>query len=70
MGVYNFDEIIDRRGTGTMKYDALESLFGSADLTPLWIADMEFAVCPEISNYQRNIRFTAMQWHPIRIGNP
>lgn len=60
MGVYNFDEIIDRRGTGTMKYDALESLFGSADLTPLWIADMEFAVCPEISNALRN-RFE----HPV-----
>lgn len=48
MGKFNFDEVIDRRGTGAMKYDALESMFNRADATPLWIADMEFAVCPAI----------------------
>ena len=38
---YNFDEIIDRRGTGCVKVDQLENVFGQADLLPLWVADME-----------------------------
>ncbi|MDE6460679.1 MAG: PatB family C-S lyase, partial [Paramuribaculum sp.] len=48
MGKYDFDRVIDRKGTGAMKYDALTELFGRADITPLWIADMEFAAAPEI----------------------
>ena len=39
---YNFDEIIDRRGTNCVKFDALKENFGSEDLTPLWVADMDF----------------------------
>lgn len=49
MNKYNFDTVIDRRGTGAMKYDALDRLYGNSELTPLWIADMEFATCPEIT---------------------
>ncbi|MDE6265011.1 MAG: PatB family C-S lyase [Paramuribaculum sp.] len=48
MGKYDFDCVIDRRGTGAMKYDALTELFGRGDITPMWIADMEFAAAPEI----------------------
>lgn len=39
---YNFDEIIDRRGSSALKTDALAERFGKSDLIPLWIADMEF----------------------------
>ena len=41
---HNFDEIIPRRGTNSVKWDE------SADdrMLPLWIADMDFAVCPKI----------------------
>lgn len=53
MGKYNFDETVDRRGTKAMKYDSLEELFGRPDLKPMWIADMEFAVCPEITEALR-----------------
>lgn len=42
MKQYNFDEIIDRRGTDCVKADMLEELFGNANLTPLWVADMDF----------------------------
>lgn len=49
MTQYNFDTIIDRRGTHCKKTDQLTSLFGRDDLLPLWIADMDFPVCPEIS---------------------
>lgn len=49
MAKYDFDTVIDRRGTGAMKYDALNELFGRNDITPMWIADMEFAAAPEIT---------------------
>lgn len=39
---YNFDEVIERRGTNSVKVDGMESLFGSNDLLPLWVADMDF----------------------------
>lgn len=42
MGQYNFDEIIDRRGTGCLKYDGLSMEKGRNDLKPFWIADMDF----------------------------
>lgn len=41
-GRYNFDEVMDRRGTGSLKWDALKERFGSEDLLPLWVADMDF----------------------------
>lgn len=40
--VYNFDKIIDRKGTGAVKFDAVEKVFGKDDLLPLWVADMDF----------------------------
>lgn len=39
---YNFDEIIPRKGTGCVKHDRLKELFGSDDLLPMWVADMDF----------------------------
>lgn len=42
IGMYNFDEVIDRRGSSCLKYDALAERYGRADLIPLWVADMDF----------------------------
>lgn len=42
MKTYDFDKVIDRRGTGAIKTDVLEEKFGRDDLIPLWVADMEF----------------------------
>lgn len=47
---YDFDTIIDRRGMHCKKEDMLTAMFGRDDLLPLWIADMDFAVSPDISN--------------------
>lgn len=43
---YNFDEIIDRRGTDALKLEALQPRWGRTDLIPLWVADMEFKTPP------------------------
>lgn len=40
---FDFDKIIPRQGTGSRKWDALENVFGSNDVLPLWIADMDFS---------------------------
>lgn len=40
---FDFDEIIERRGSGALKYDALLERYGNPDLLPLWVADMDFA---------------------------
>ena len=42
MKTYDFDKIIERRGTGAIKTDALGKVFGKEDLVPLWVADMDF----------------------------
>ena len=39
---------VERRGTNTLKWDALGDIFGEADLTPLWVADMEFKTVPAV----------------------
>ena len=40
---YDFDKIIDRRNTGSVKWDV-----GENEL-PMWVADMDFATAPEIT---------------------
>ena len=43
-GSMDFDEVIDRRGTHSAKWDLLEQLYGvpSADGIAMWVADMDF----------------------------
>lgn len=43
--LYDFDELIDRRGSGSYKWDEAES----NDVLPLWVADMDFRVAPPIT---------------------
>ena len=41
---YNFDELIDRRGTGCVKWDESPN----REVIPLWVADMDFKAAPAI----------------------
>ena len=49
MAKYNFDQIVDRRGTNALKTDVLKERYGSDDLIPLWVADMDFLSPPAVS---------------------
>lgn len=40
----NFDEVIDRKGTRSVKWDFAESLFENKEILPMWVADMDFQV--------------------------
>ena len=61
MKKYNFDEVIDRHGTECKKIEVLKQDFGRDDLLPLWIADMDFAVCPDITD----VLVHRLQDHPV-----
>ena len=51
---YNFDEEIDRLNTSSIKYDGLQQFFGSNDLLPMWVADMDFRTPHFIINALKN----------------
>ena len=53
---YHFDEIIERRNTGCVKWDEKTD----SNIIPLWVADMDFAVAPAI---QEAIKRRAQ--HPV-----
>ncbi len=39
---YNFDKVIDRKGTASVKHDLTEKNGYPADVLPMWVADMDF----------------------------
>jgi cystathionine beta-lyase len=41
---FDFDTLIDRRGTASVKWDK----YGKRDIIPMWVADMDFACAPAI----------------------
>lgn len=52
---YNFDELVERRGTNCVKWDERpqvgersSGMSPSADVIPLWVADMDFKAAPAI----------------------
>jgi cystathionine beta-lyase len=42
--MFDFDRIIDRQGTGSLKWDR----FAGRDVLPLWVADMDFSAPPAV----------------------
>lgn len=73
---YNFDEIIDRRATDSVKWDAVGERFGRNDLLPLWVADMDFRTPPFIIEALRKrmehevlgYTFTSEAWYTAIIA--
>lgn len=69
---YNFDEIIPRIGTDCVKYDGAENLFGTTDILPMWVADMDFSSPPCVTETLRRrvehpiygYTFTSPRWKP------
>lgn len=45
---YNFDEVIDRSKNRSSKYDERIKKFGTDDVIPLWVADMDFKTAQPI----------------------
>lgn len=47
---YDFDSVIDRRNTSSLKYDFAKERKNREDLLPLWVADMDFSLPSEVLN--------------------
>jgi len=39
---YDFDKIIERKGTRALKWESVENIFGNKEVLPMWVADMDF----------------------------
>ncbi len=53
MAIFNFDEIVPRRGTGSYKWDSSDD----TDSLPMWVADMDFQTAPVIVDaLERRVR--------------
>lgn len=46
---FDFDQLLNRAHSNSLKYDARLSMFGNADVIPLWVADMDFASPPAVT---------------------
>ncbi len=47
---YDFDRVVNRKGTASMKWDTVSSLFGEEDILPMWVADMDFPSAKPITD--------------------
>lgn len=45
---FNFDERIERFGSNCFKWDLAPKIFGTSDILPMWVADMDFKSPPEV----------------------
>ena len=45
---YDFDKVVDRTGNRAAKYDERTKKFGTDQVIPLWIADMDFQTAQPI----------------------
>lgn len=56
----DFDQEIPRTGTDSVKWDGRAGYFGTGDVTPMWVADMDFAAPQAVTDALR-----ARAEHPV-----
>ena len=64
--MYDFDRIINRRGTDCVKYDNIPTSGRPLDTIPLFVADMDFAVVPEIKEALQKVVDRDIYGYPVR----
>ena len=57
---FDFSRDISRSGTASLKYDGRQNMFGTAEVIPLWVADMDFPAPPAVT-----AALAARAAHPI-----
>lgn len=63
---YDFDRIVDRRSTDSIKWSRNDKLFGDAGVIPAWIADMDFESPAPIIEALRARAAHGIYGYPIR----
>lgn len=51
---YNFDEILNRKDSNSIKWNMPKIEYGQDDILPMWVADMDFKVADEILSALKN----------------
>lgn len=46
---FDFDHEINRESSNSVKYGGRQAMFGKSDVIPMWVADMDFAAPPAIT---------------------
>lgn len=65
----NFDEIIDRSNTNSLKYDFSVERGKPKDILPLWVADMDFkAPEPVLADLQKAVAHGIFGYTDVKIG--
>ncbi|MFT8316951.1 MAG: MalY/PatB family protein [Sporolactobacillus sp.] len=64
-----FQQIMDRRGTASVKWDEADQLFGGKDLLPMWVADMVFPAPVQVTEALRKRVEHAIYGYTFRSDN-
>ena len=73
---YDFDEVIERRGTYCTQWDYIEDRFGEKDLLPFSISDTDFRIPKPISDTIQKVAqheiygYTRWNHHDSRGASP
>ena len=69
--MFDFDRVIDRRGTHASKWDMMAKLSGiaAADGIPMWVADMDFAAPPGVTEALTEIVTRAVHGYYADTGS-
>jgi cystathionine beta-lyase len=80
---FDFDTVLDRRGTGSLKWDFPARKLGAPEALPMWVADMDFAAPPAVTealarrlghgvfgyaSFPEAVREAAADWMAGRFG--
>ena len=45
---YNFDQVVNRKGSNSVKWDNLKEVYGTEDILPMWRSDLDFKAPDEV----------------------
>jgi cystathionine beta-lyase len=67
MGKADFNAVVERSGTASRKWDAQREVFGTENLLPMWIADMDFCSPPQVVSAVRQRACHGIYGYPERF---
>ena len=63
---FDFDRIIERKGSSCIKYDGTGKFLGAEDVLPMWVADMDFLTPEYITEAIKNRASHGVFGYPLR----
>jgi cystathionine beta-lyase len=67
--MYDFDKVIDRRASDSVKWSINEKLFGEQDIISAWVADMDFAAPDSVLTAIKERAGHGVFGYPTRAAN-